>query len=62
MSNIEKQESIKRRQIAKQRIDKLRQTVEQNIQSKRSVADLVREYVRQRPEVTVQIIQKWLKG
>lgn len=50
----------KRRLQAKQRIRSMREAVENNIKAKREVANLVKEYVRQRPEVTVQIIQKWL--
>lgn len=44
----------------KKKFELLRQQIEQNIQAKQSVANLVREYVRQRPEVTIQIIQKWI--
>lgn len=50
----------KRQLQAKQRIRSMRDAVENNIEAKREVANLVKEYVRQRPEVTVQIIQKWL--
>ncbi|NVK23317.1 MAG: hypothetical protein HWE10_00175 [Gammaproteobacteria bacterium] len=54
---IEKQERLQR---AKNKFQLLRRQINQNKNNRHKLLALVQEYVSQRPEVTVQIIQKWI--
>ena len=54
---LEKQERLQR---AKNKFQLIRRQITQNKNNKHKLLALVREYVSQRPEVTTQIINKWI--
>jgi len=54
---LEKQERIQR---AKNKLRLMRQGINRNESNRLRLLNLVREYVAQRPEVTAQIIKKWI--
>lgn len=57
VAEIEKRERLKR---AKNKIQLMRRQVNDKKANKHKLLALVREYVSQRPEVTIQVIQKWI--
>jgi flagellar biosynthesis/type III secretory pathway M-ring protein FliF/YscJ len=57
VAEIEKRERLKR---AKNKIQLMRRQVNDKKANKHRLLALVREYVSQRPEVTIQVIQKWI--
>ena len=57
VAEIEKRERLKR---AKNKIQLMRRQVNDKKANKHKLLALVREYVSQRPEITVQVIQKWI--
>lgn len=57
VAEIEKRERLKR---AKNKIQLMRRQVNDKNANKHKLLALVREYVSQRPEVTIQVIQKWI--
>ena len=54
---LEKKERLQR---AKNKFQLIRRQITQNKNNKHKLLALVREYVSQRPEVTTQIINKWI--
>lgn len=57
VAELEKRERLKR---AKNKIQLIRRQVNDKKANKNKLLALVREYVSQRPEVTIQVIQKWI--
>lgn len=53
-------EKLERRQRAKNKIQLIRRQIEEKKANKNRLLALVREYVSQSPEVTVNIINKWI--
>lgn len=58
--SVAEKEKHERLQRAKNKFQLLRRQMDNNTHTHKLLA-LVREYVAQRPEVTVQVIQKWLR-
>ena len=46
---------------AKLKLKKQRSQLQKNSRQKQRVLALVQEYVRQRPEATVQVLTRWIK-
>ncbi|QTH64322.1 hypothetical protein J1N51_02220 [Psychrosphaera ytuae] len=59
MSQLTKQERLQR---AKNKIKLMRRTVDESKQQQLKLRDLVRVYVKQRPEVAVKIVTQWLNA
>lgn len=57
LADIEKRERIQR---AKNKFQLIRRQMNEQKSQKHKLLALVREYVSQRPEVTVQVVKKWL--
>ena len=51
----------KQRVSRKQQVDKTRRQIAEAKQQQLKLRELVREYVAQRPEVTIKVIRQWLK-
>jgi len=58
LSDVEKRERL---QQAKNKFQLIRRQMNNSKANKHKLLALVREYVSQRPEVSVQIIKKWIK-
>lgn len=57
LAEIEKRERLQR---AKNKFQLIRRQMNDKKTNKHKLLALVREYVSQRPEVTVQVIKKWI--
>lgn len=57
LADIEKRERLQR---AKNKFQLIRRQMNDQKANKHKLLALVREYVAQRPEVTVQIVKKWI--
>lgn len=57
LADIEKRERLQR---AKNKFQLIRRQMNDQKANKHKLLALVREYVEQRPEVTVQIVKKWI--
>lgn len=57
VAEIEKRERLQR---AKNKFQLIRRQMDDKKSNKHKLLALVREYVSQRPEVTVQIVKKWI--
>lgn len=57
LDELEKRERLQR---AKNKFQLIRRQMNDNKSNKHKLLALVREYVAQRPEVTVQIMKKWI--
>lgn len=57
VADLEKRERLKR---AKNKIQLMRRQVNDKKANKHKLLALVREYVSQRPEVAIQVVQKWI--
>lgn len=58
INDLEKQERLKR---AKNKMLLMRKQINQSQSNRARLLALVREYVSQRPEVAVKIVNNWLK-
>ena len=60
---VEKANTSKTDKIAaaKLKLKKQRSQLQKNSRQKQRVLALVQEYVRQRPEATVQVLTRWIK-
>ena len=58
--SLQEREKQERLQRAKNKFKLIRRQINQNTNNRHKLLALVREYVAQRPEVTCQIIQKWI--
>lgn len=57
VAEIEKRERL---QQAKNKIKLIRRQVDQSNTNKQRMLALVREYVAQRPEITIKLVKKWI--
>jgi len=57
---VDPKEKAERIQRAKNKIQLMRKAVNQRKSVRNNLLALVREYVSQRPEVTVKIVKKWI--
>lgn len=59
-NKLEELEKRERLQQAKNKFQLIRRQMNDKKSNKHKLLSLVREYVSQRPEVTVQIMKKWI--
>lgn len=59
-NKLAEREKLERLQRAKNKFQLIRRQMNDKSSNKHKLLALVREYVSQRPEVTVQVVKKWI--